>query len=149
MRLRKKGILSWLCWDCEDAEPDEVFGNFCPRIARLNVGKKVGVVLFKAEFETLFVICLPEIAAAFPEYDWLQHRLTVSKEVERIRDAKGWVSAAMRTRAYKATRDQAKFITALNWDKLRAYSASFIRFEQTVLWLAGKLAKEELIYPCV
>jgi hypothetical protein len=38
----------------------------------------------------------------------------------------------MREKAYKETRDQAKFLTAINFDRLRETSASFRRFEETI-----------------
>lgn len=134
--------------DCEDVEPQQVFADFCPRIEKLQLDKKVGIVLFKSEFEALFLFCLPEIAHRFPEYEWIQARLTPPNQPENIRNAKGLISSAMRRRAYKETRDQVKFITGLDWDKLRARSASFVRFEETLLWLAGQKLLGEAVYPC-
>jgi hypothetical protein len=106
----------------------------------------VGIALFRSEFETLFLHCIDEIATHFTDYGWFSEKL-LSRDLETIRDAKGTLSRMMRNdRAYKETRDQEKFITALNFDKLRRDSRSFQHFESTLLWLSRGM---ELIYPAL
>ncbi|SRR6266446_1781157 len=111
----------------------------------LQLEKKVGIALFRSEFETLFLYCIDEIIAQFGEYRWLRRRAPLTGDIESIRDAKGAISRMMSSdRAYKETRDQEKFITALNFDKLRVNSRSFRHFEKTLLWLANG---ETNVYP--
>jgi hypothetical protein len=137
--LRDDGDSVLIVLDCADFDPLEISAEFIERAAKLRRDeKKVGVVLLKSEFETLFLHCLPEIAAHFPEYGWRSDHLKIDGDLEEIRDAKGMISMAMRERAYKPTRDQEKFITPLVFDRLRCKSPSFCRFEKTLLWLAGQ-----------
>jgi hypothetical protein len=144
--VRNVGDSVLLILDCEDFCPLEVCRNFCSRIEARRPEKKVGIALFRSEFETLFLHCIDEIAAHFTEYGWISERL-LSRDLESIRDAKGTLSRMMRNdRAYKETRDQEKFITALNFDKLRRDSRSFQHFESTLLWLSRGM---ELIYPAL
>jgi hypothetical protein len=96
---------------------------------------------------SLFLHCLREIAKHFPEYGWRTNQLAAEGDPEAIRDAKGRISAAMRERAYKPTRDQEKFITPLDYGKLRRESPSFRRFEATVLWLAGQRDADQQFFP--
>jgi hypothetical protein len=135
--------------DCEDFDPKDIFAEFCRRAANMDLQKKIAIALFRSEFETLFLYCLSEISKLYPEYEWIESRLLVHGEIERIRNAKGVISDAMRNRAYKPTRDQTKFISALNWEKLRANSDSFNRFEQTILWLAGKGNAAGTVFPSI
>jgi hypothetical protein len=142
--VRNVGDSVLLILDCEDFCPLEICQHFCFRIAALCPRKKVGIVLFQSEFETLFLHCIDEIAAHFPDYGWISQRF-LHRDIETIRDAKGTLSRMMRNdRAYKETRDQEKFITALNFDKLRGNSRPFRHFESTLLWLSRGT---ELIYP--
>jgi hypothetical protein len=133
--------------DCEDCEPVETGAELVKRISCLGADKKVGVILFKSEFESLFLFCLPEIAKHFPEYGWHEDRLLIEGDPEVIRDAKGRISLAMRERAYKPTRDQEKFITPLVFERLEQHSKSFCRFEEALLWLVGRRSAQVPFYP--
>jgi hypothetical protein len=145
--LREDGDSVLVVLDCEDFDPAEIGAEFIERVGKLDGRKKIGVVLLKSEFETLFLYCLSEIAAHFPEYGWRTNQLAVDGDPEAIRNAKGRISVAMRERAYKPTRDQERFITPLDFDKLRRKSPSFRRFEETLLWLAGQRDADEQFYP--
>ena len=145
--LRDDGDSVLLVLDCEDFDPIEIGYEFTERIRRLDGGKKVGTILLKSEFETLFLYCLREIADHFPEYGWDANQLVVQGDPEIIRNAKGRISEAMKERAYKPTRDQEKFITALVLNKLRQHSPSFRRFEDTLLWLVGRRDADEQFFP--
>jgi Domain of unknown function (DUF4276) len=145
---RDDGDSVLLALDCEDVCPAEVSLDFARRISKMYITKKVGVTLFRSEFETLFLHCLEEIVAAFPDYRWIGTVLRSTGDIEAIRDAKGTLSRMMsRDRAYKETRDQAKFITALSYAKLRQQSRSFRHFESTLLWLAGRVRQGDRICP--
>jgi hypothetical protein len=124
--------------DCEDFCPLEVCKAFTARIEAMRIQKKVGIVLFRSEFETLFLHCIDEIKARFEEYRWLPNLAPLTGDIEAIRDAKGSISRMMSSdRAYKETRDQEKFITGLDFTKLREKSRSFRHFEKTLLWLVN------------
>ena len=143
--IRDDGDSVLVILDCEDFCPLDVCREFTKRIELLKIDKKVGISLFRSEFETLFLYCVDEIAAHFDDYGWRADRPAPSEDFENIRDAKGTLSRMMRPeRAYKETRDQEKFITALNYLKLRRHSRSFRHFENTLHWLA---AGDQLIYP--
>jgi hypothetical protein len=145
--LREDGDSVLVVLDCEDFDPLVIGAEFVERIKKLNATKKVGVILLKSEFETLFLYCLLEIAKHFSEYGWRSDRLHLDGDLESIRDAKGRISWAMRERAYKPTRDQEKFITPLDFGKLRDKSPSFGRFEETMLWLAGLKHQDRQFFP--
>ena len=55
---------------------------------------------------------------------------------EEVRGCKEILRRAMGERSYKETRDQVRFVTALDFDLLRAESRSFQRFERMLFWLA-------------
>jgi hypothetical protein len=143
---RDEGDSVLVILDCEDFCPIVVCREFCMRIRAMNPNKKVGVALFRSEFETLFLYCLDEIVAHFRDYGWRPNRLPLTGDIEAIRNAKGTISRMMRERSYKETRDQEKFVTALDFVKLRQLSRSFKHFENTLLWLAKGF---EPIYPLI
>lgn len=123
--------------DCDDLCPSDVLEQFCLRIKAIKPSKKVGVVLFRSEFETMFLHCIDEISTYYPDYGWNVNLLGRRSDVEKIRGAKEMLSRMMKIdRGYKETRDQEKFITAINYDKLRSNSSSFHHFERALLWLA-------------
>lgn len=127
---RQDGDSVLLVLDCEDFEPEDVRDQFLARIQSVHGAKPTEIILFKAEFEFIYIPCLPLIAERFPEYEWDKEKLVVAGDCERFRNAKGLISEAMKERAYKETRDQAKFLTAIDYDLLRERSASFRRFEE-------------------
>jgi hypothetical protein len=142
---RDEGDSVLLAVDCEDICPIDVCRQFTARIAVMRVRKKVGIALFRSEFENMFLHCIDEIVTHFTDYGWLPDRAPLTGDIESIRDAKGTISRMMSSeRAYKETRDQEKFITALDFAKLRANSRSFRHFEDTLLWL---VSGTDRIYP--
>lgn len=145
--LRDDGDSVLVVLDCEDFDPIQIGSEFVDRVSKLSADKKVGVILLKSEFETLFLYCLLEIARHFPEYGWRSNQLVIDGDPEAIRNAKGRISSAMRERAYKPTRDQDKFITALVFDRLRRDSPSFRRFEAALLWLVGRSDRGRQFFP--
>jgi hypothetical protein len=145
--LRDDGDSVLFVLDCDDFCPLQVCKAFYKRISELRPRKKVGISLFRSEFETIFLHCIDEIAAYFTDYGWIAGRLRLAGDLENIRNAKGTLSRMMKPeRAYKETRDQEKFISALNYEKLRENSRSFRHFESTLRWLAEG---PETIYPVI
>ncbi len=147
--LRDDGDSVLVVLDCEDFDPIQIGSEFIARVSKLDADKKVGIILLKSEFETLFLYCLLEIAGHFPEYRWRPDQLVINGDPEVIRNAKGRISLAMKERAYKPTRDQEKFITALVFDRLRQHSPSFRRFEATLLWLVGHSDRGQQFFPAI
>ena len=145
--IRDDGDSVLFILDCDDFCPITVCKIFVERIRGLRPAKKVGIALFRAEFEAIFLHCIDEISAYFADYGWVADRLQLAGDLEAIRDAKGTLSRMMKPeRAYKETRDQEKFITALNFKKLHENSRSFRHFESTLHWLAGGT---EAVYPMI
>jgi hypothetical protein len=145
--IRDEGDSVLFILDCDDLCPVEVCKQFMRRIEKLNPSKKVGIALFNCEFESIFLHCIDEIKARFTDYGWLSQPPTLPADIETIRDAKGRISRMMSAdHAYKETRDQVKFITALDYDKLRNLSRSFRHFERLLLWLA---TGESPVYPVI
>ena len=52
--------------DCNDECPKDAAVEFCKRAQALNIDRKIGFVLFRAEFETLFLFCMKQIAEQYP-----------------------------------------------------------------------------------
>ncbi len=137
LRQEGDGDSVLLVLDCEDFDPDEIRNQFLCRINAREPQKPVEVVLLKAEFESLFLPCLPLIAERYPDYGWDQSKLEIRGNCERFRNAKGVISDAMNMRAYKETRDQVKFLSAIDYSILRQRSASFCRFEEIIARFVG------------
>ncbi len=119
--------------------PKRVVDMWLPRIRKMfPLTKRVGVTFFKSEFESLFLYCLDTIAERYPEYGWNLDGWEPEQDYERVVGAKGSLSRRMRRgRAYKETRDQGRFVSALDLPRLRRVSGSFRHFESTLLWLVG------------
>jgi hypothetical protein len=142
------GIL--IALDCEDFCPVETASNFCKRISALNLEKRVGICFFYREFEAMFFYSLDEIIQKFSEFEWKFESTDVPADPEKLRNAKGALSKLMRKdRAYKESRDQAKFTTVMDLDKVRLKSRSFRHLEKTVLWLASDTIEENGVYPFI
>ena len=148
----REGDSVLLALDTDDDCPFDVAKIYAERVRRLIPApeKKIGIVFFNCEFETLFLYCLAQIAAANPGYGWKLGDFDPAADFERIRGAKETITGNMAAnRAYKETRDQVRFIEALDFELLRERSRSFRHFEQTLLWLAGRHQAEETVYPVV
>src|SRR3546814_17899260 len=105
----------------------------------------------KREFESMFLCCLPEIAQRYPRYGWDLSGYSANADFESIRDAKGVLSSYMtRGKIYKPTGEQASFVEALDFVKLRAQSRSFVHLERTILWMVGQqIGRASLGKACV
>ncbi len=116
------------------------------RCRALDIDKKIGICFFTREFEALFLICLKQIADKYPDYKWNLADYDPEEDFERVRNAKERISRFMaKDKAYKETRDQVKFINALDFDLLRERSRSFRHFENTLEFLLG--SKTTSVYP--
>jgi len=141
-----------LALDTDDDCPFDVAKVYAERVRGLMpaLQKKIGIVFFNSEFETLFLFCLTAVAATFPDFKWNLKNYDPTVDFEQIRGAKETIIGYMASnRAYKETRDQVRFIEALDFDLLRTRSRSFRHFENTLLWLAGRHESDQPVYPAI
>ena len=123
--------------DCDDDCARDVayeFSNRLNNIAQV-AGKKIGVGFFCREFEALFLCSISSLNEKYPELGFTLSNAPAPEIVERIRDAKGTLTGLMSDGSYKPTRDQARFVSALDFDYLVQHSRSFQHVRQLVEWL--------------
>ncbi len=112
------------------------------------VSKKVGIVFFKKEFESLFLFSIESLATATPEFGWSLENIDVDRDMEEIRGAKEQLKRLMKKgKTYKETTDQTEFLKGLDFDRLRERSRSFQHFENTMKWAAGQHQADATFYP--
>lgn len=146
--LMRDGDSLLLLLDCDDLCAKDEVHAFAERVRKQNPIKKVGVAFFNSEYESLFITCLDLIAERYPDYGWNLEGWNADEAHEEIVGAKGYISRHMKhARAYKATRDQVKVTSALDFDRLREKSRSFRHLESTLLWLTGRTNDDSLVYP--
>ena len=134
-----------LALDCDDFCPVTIAREFSDRIKEMKIEKRTAIVLFKAEFESMFLFSYEDIKQAYPEFGW---RGGSVPETEDIRNPKKILSEMMDyNRAYKETRDQARFASIISLGTLRACSRSFRHFENALLWLVADNISETHVYP--
>lgn len=128
----------FIALDCDDHDAASIVQEFDGRVAALSPARKVVISLFEREFEALFLHGIQEIVAAYPEYGWSKKGVSAIGIPEKIRDAKGQLSSVMASgRAYKPTRDQTKFVSALDLNKLHGASPTYRAFESAMEELLG------------
>ncbi len=134
--------------DADENCPKEISEEFAARIHDLQVPHNVGLAFFKCEFEVFFLFCLDYIAVQYTEYGWNLDGWNFNDDLEDIVGAKGYISRRMKKgRSYKETRDQAKFSSVLDFDRLRHRSRSFRHFESTLLWLLENDENGSRVFP--
>ena len=143
---RESGDSILLAIDSDDVCPVEIAREFRNRIRQTRLRKPVSICLFNREYESIFLPSIHLIAAKYPEFKW--RTLAVPMDIEAIRNVKGALSEMMPTdRAYKPTRDQARFTDAIDLGKTRAASRSFQHFENSVLWLTQQPLEAGTVHP--
>jgi hypothetical protein len=143
------GVL--LVLDCDDECPREVADEFLQRINTIKpaIDKPVGIAFLKREFESLFLVCAHALAAQYPECVWNFDDFSSDADMEEIRAAKQLLNRLMKVRTYKETRDQVRFVNALDLIRLRARSRSFRHLESTIEWMAGVRNDSHQFYPVI
>ncbi len=123
--------------DCDDDCARDVAFEFSKRLYDIaqGAGKKVGVGFFCREFEALFLGCISSLNEKYPELGFRLNDAPAPEDVEGIRDAKGRLARLMSSGTYKPTRDQARFVSALDFDNLVQHSRSFQHVRRLVEWL--------------
>jgi isopentenyldiphosphate isomerase len=135
-----------LAIDSDDYCPVEVGRQFAARVKSMGSPKPVSVWLFNREYESIFLPSIARIAGMYPDFKW--SGTTVAQHPETIRDVKGTISKMMSAdRAYKPTRDQARFTEAIDLGATRAASRSFRHFETSLLWLVAQRPLSGVVHP--
>ena len=147
--LRRDGDGVLVVLDTDEHCPKVVADLWVPRIrAMAQREKRVALAFFKSEFESMFLCCLDHVVEQYPDYGWDLNGWEPERDHERVVGAKGALSRRMRKgRAYKETRDQVGFVSALDFARLRDISRSFRHFESTLLWLVGDHEEDLLPSP--
>jgi hypothetical protein len=143
---RDSGDSIVLAIDSDDCCPVEVGREFAARIKKTGLPKPASVCLFNREYESIFLPSIARIAGAYPDFKW--SNTAVSQHPEMIRDVKGTLSKMMSAdRAYKPTRDQARFTDAIDLELTRAATRSFRHFEKSLLWLVEQRPLSGVVHP--
>ena len=146
--LTRDGDSLLVLLDCDELCAKDEVHAFTERARKQSPTKKVGFAFFKSEYESFFISCLDLIAERYPDYGWNLDDWNVDDNHEEIVGAKGYISDRMKiNKSYKPTRDQVKFTSALNFDRLREKSRSFRHLESTLLWLTGRTDDDSIVYP--
>lgn len=109
------------------------------------INKKVGICFFVKEFECLFLHCLDELSAKFTELQIQLPCPVAPHDIEKVRAAKGMLNRQMQNGTYKETRDQSRFVHALDIAKLIAQSRSTLHLMNCINFLRNDASP--LVYP--
>ena len=146
--LRPDGDSVLLVVDCDDDCPREVVAGLCQRVSATakRFGKRVGLALMQREFETLFLYSLRELAERYPELRWTLEDPDSERDWTEIRGAKEKLGKRMSVGTYKETRDQARFVSALDLEALQERCRPFAHLASTLAWLSSDSARGH-VYP--
>ena len=124
-------VMDYDCSDCDDQAAD--VGDLKARASRLAKSAQVEFAFMVQEFETLFLGDHETTRRAFPDID---ESTRFPDKPESVRGAKEWLSKARhKGSAYKPTQHQKRLTSQVNLARLRLRSASFLRFETSVVAL--------------
>ena len=145
---RADGDSVLLMVDCDDRCPKEVGEAFYPRLREIAEwrGKKIGFGFFWREFETQFLYALDDLVTAYPAFGWTLDEDYQSVDWSATRGAKGRLNAMMSTYYYKETRDQARFVSRLDLQRLRRRCRSTEHVFRLLEWLMDDTTAD-LVYP--
>ncbi len=145
---RPDGDSALLIIDCDDDCPREVVVDLCRRVQPIaeRFDKRVGVALMYREFETLFLYSIQELADRYPDLRWRLEDLDPKRDWTEIRGAKEELRRWMGGATYKETRDQARFVSALDLEVLPERCRPFAHLASTLVWLASE-AETGQVYP--
>ncbi len=137
---RPDGDSVLLIVDCDDDCPREVVVGLCQRVQPIaeRFSKRVGVALMYREFETLFLYSIQDLADHYPGLRWSLEDLDPERDWTRIRGAKEELRRWMSGATYKETRDQARFVSALDLEALQDRCRPFAHLASTIVWLASE-----------
>ncbi len=143
---REEGDSVLFLLDADEDCAKEIADSWTPRLRALNPAKKVGVGIFVREFEAYFLACLDLVAEKYPDYGLSLDDWGLGDDHEAPRDAKGRISGRMKSgKTYKPALDQAKFVSILDFARLRHSCRSFRHLESLLAWLGAEDAGN--VYP--
>jgi len=126
-------ILDFDCEECVSVEEETAWAT--QRAAKIRDDIPLEMCFMVKEFETLF---LADEATTRSTFGDIPESFKFPADPEIVRDAKGFLSNARPSGStYKPTMHQAKLASQLNLTTLRERSASFRRFEESLLRLVN------------
>ena len=134
---REEGDSVLVLLDCDDDCARDTAWEFAARVEGIAAvsQRKVGVGFFCREFEALFLASMDSLAAAYNTFAWNVAAANAIADVEVYRGAKGKLQQLVSGMSYKETRDQVRFVSAVDLAVLRARSRSFRHLERLIGWL--------------
>jgi len=128
------GVLILMDADEEEDCPMLLARSFAERIAMHGARYPVAIVFARREYEAWFLASLETIAGAvIGGRPGLPADLVFAGDIERVRDAKGWLSRHFSgRRIYKETEDQASMSERIDLARAAERSRSFRRLCQAV-----------------
>lgn len=150
--LGREGDSVLILVDADEHCAKDIAERWSKRIAALKPSKKVGLGLFVREYESLFLACIDLIAKRYPNYGWHLDEWSMDQNHETPRGVKERLSGMMRKgKGYKATMDQAKFTSIIDFKRLNEKCRSFQHLESLLQWLLdnGNQHGRNLVYPRV
>lgn len=145
-RLRNERDSILIALDCDDTCPISEVRALTPRLQSIaeNFDLKIAIAFFVREFESLFIHCLDELATRYPNLGISADRVP-HPDIESIRDAKGFLDRMMVAGSYKPSRDQARYVHALDLHKLELHSRCYRHLCSCIDFLVNPTSA--LIYP--
>ena len=134
--------------DCDDDCPVEASAEFVARVGQIaeRSAKKIGLAFIQKEFETLFLYSLAELSDRYPEHGWRLKDEDAYKDWTTLRGAKGELDRRMKNYSYKETRDQVKFVSAVDINRLASTCRSALHLQRLISWIYSD-ARDSLVYP--
>jgi hypothetical protein len=123
--------------DCDDDCPVTTSGEFAARanLIAQRFRKKVGIAFIQKEFETLFLYSLRELSVSYPEHGWLLKESDASTDWATVRGAKSELNRRMKNYTYKETRDQVKFVSAIDIENVASTCRSAMHLQRLINWM--------------
>lgn len=134
--------------DCDDDCPYLVAKQFYSRLRKIAIRfhKKIAIGFMYREFETLFLYSLRELRQYYPTYGWEIEEADYTREWSETRAAKGALNRFMTNYYYKETRDQVRFVSAIDLEQVRSKCRSAEHLFRMLHWLLDETA-EDWVYP--
>lgn len=136
--------------DCDDDCPVTTSAEFAVRANPIaqRFRKKVGIAFIQKEFETLFLYSLRELSVNYPGHGWLLKDSDTVTDWTAVRGAKGELNRRMKNYTYKETRDQVKFVSAINIENVALTCRSAMHLRRLMNWMYS-IDDGLLVYPAV
>lgn len=145
---RRDGTAVILVVDSDDDCPVDTSIEFTRRVLPIaqTYQKKIGIGFMHREFETLFLYSLQDLAAKYPNHGWCLSEDDQTRDWDEVRGAKGALNRRMKDYSYKETRDQAKFVSAIDTNALIGKCRSLAHLSRMMHWLNDG-SSVSLVYP--